>query len=167
MGEDSRTSKQLESTKYVDFTNSRLLVLTLLNMYQTEDYLLVLSDGKTFQGVDAVWKAAPAVFEPFSAYKHFPVLMVVWQEKGSWVVFGFAHWFFNLQAPLPENVTDPDGGKWVGVANLGFKFGFAQKGDEIKMNETRLFTDPSPALRLLLQNKLVDGEGVAKIIMTG
>ena len=82
--------------------------------------------------------------------------------------FGFsgeADLYFKVGAPLEESLTDPDGNKWQGVHKGAFHFKYVKDGDSIKLRETRIFADASPALRLMLNNKLIGPEQLAGIVI--
>ena len=52
-----------------------------------------------------------------------------------------------------------------GVATGGFKFIYVKEGDTIKMKESKIFSDGTPAMKLMLQNKMIDGNALAGIVL--
>ena len=79
-------------------------------------------------------------------------------------MMGIANLYFNLHGPAPEALTDRHGKKWHGVVSAGFKFEYVKDGQSFKMKSTTIFADLGPVLKTMLQNKMIDGEGIAGFI---
>lgn len=76
--------------------------------------------------------------------------------------------FFNLHGPAPETKTDPDGNKWHGSGPGAFRFVWKGKKDgEVKLHQTCIYSDSTPAVRTMLVNKHIDGQQLAGIITGG
>ena len=81
-------------------------------------------------------------------------------------MFGEASLYFRLQGLSGDAIADPQGEKWDGVAKGAFRFLYAKDGsDGIKLKETRIFSDASPAMRLMLKNNMINGEQLAGIVI--
>lgn len=78
-------------------------------------------------------------------------------------MIGVAQVYFNLGGP-GDVVKDPQGESWDGVGPGAFQFHYVKDGDDIKLKQTKIFSDPSPALRFLLQAGALDGEQVAGML---
>ena len=76
---------------------------------------------------------------------------------------GVANCYFKLHG-LPEgDVKDPEGsGKWHGYCPGSFQFDYVKCDDgKIRLKKTRIFSDSTPAMRVMLKNKMIDGEALA------
>lgn len=65
--------------------------------------------------------------------------------------------FKNVEGTLSDN----EGKKWSAVMEAAFQFWYVKDEsgpDGIKIKETRIYTDPMPALGFMLQNKLVSAK---------
>lgn len=81
-------------------------------------------------------------------------------------MLGVANLHFTLHGLDSKAVTDHEGGKWDGVAPSAFQFAYVKDSSgEIKLKETKIFNDPSPAMRLMLKNKMINGEQLAGIFI--
>ena len=51
------------------------------------------------------------------------------------------------------------------MAPGAFNFLYVKEGNGIKLKQTQIFNDPSPAMKLMLQNKMISGEQLAGIVI--
>lgn len=70
--------------------------------------------------------------------------------------------FFFL---VGDSVTDKEGGKWHGNSTGAFLFRYAKDENTIKLKSTQIFSDSSPALKMMLQNGLLDAETLKGIVI--
>ena len=81
-------------------------------------------------------------------------------------MIGVANLYFKLQGLGGDTVKDPYGKGWDGVATGGFQFGYVKDGSgDIKLKYSKIFSDPSPAMKIMLQNKMVNGDQLAGIVI--
>ena len=106
------------------------------------------------------------IFGPFAAYKHDPEFLVAWETSDGWGMLGRASLYFKLHGLSGDAVTDPQGAKWDGVIASMFSFDYVREGGGIKLKETRIFSDPSPAMKLMLKNNMLNGEQLAGIVIS-
>lgn len=106
------------------------------------------------------------MYAPFAAQKHVPDFLVCWETDDGWGMTGVANMYFKLHG-LPEGtVDDPEGGKWHGYCPGSFQFDYVKDSSgTIKLKKTRIFSDSSPALRVMLQNKMIEGEQLTGIVI--
>ena len=110
-------------------------------------------------------KALQAVYAPFAAHLHDPEFLVSWETKDGYGMMGIASLYFNLHGPAPEAVTGRDGKKWHGVVQAAYRFFYVKDNEGFKMKETKIFADLGPVLKTMLQNKMIDGEGLAGFVL--
>jgi hypothetical protein len=79
-------------------------------------------------------------------------------------MIGVANFYFKLQGGPGNAVKDPQGEQWDGVGPGGFHFNYVKDGSGIKLKQTRIFSDPSPALKLMLQAGALNGEQLAGML---
>lgn len=110
-------------------------------------------------------KALQAAYAPFAAHLHDPEFLVCWETKDGYEMMGNASLYFNLHGPAPEALTDRFGKKWHGVIQGAYHFYYVKDGDKFKMKQTIIFADLGPALKTMLQNKMIDGEALAGFVL--
>lgn len=62
-------------------------------------------------------------------------------------------------------MTDREGEKWDGSNSGAFLFHYVKDGDSIKLKSTKIFADSSPAMKLMLQNNMIDAETLKGIVI--
>ena len=62
-------------------------------------------------------------------------------------------------------MTDCEGNTWDGRNKGAFLFRYADEGDGIKLKSTQIFSDASPALKMMLEKGLLDAEGLRGIVI--
>lgn len=77
---------------------------------------------------------------------------------------GTAWVYFKINGISANAVKDAQGGEWSGRNASGFRFTYVKQGDEIKMKESWIFGDPAPALKLMIQNKMLSGDQLAGML---
>ena len=122
-------------------------------------------DGTRVKGADDAWKAIAEIYAPFAGHRHEPDFLVAWETADGWGMIGAAKVYFNLHGPVQESVTDPDGKKWHGAGPGAFYFELVKQGSGMKYKEIRVYTDSTPAIRLMLKNKHLDGDQLAGIVI--
>lgn len=122
-------------------------------------------DGTIIKGADAMWKEVATMYAPFAAQKHVPEFLVSWETDDGWGMIGVANMYFRLHQ-LPEgSETDPEGGKWHGHLSSSFVFFYVKDNSgNIKLKETKIFGDSTPALKVMLQNGMLNGEQLAGMV---
>lgn len=125
------------------------------------------------------------VYGPFAAQHHDPRFIVAWETEDGWEAFGCklrlllnsrdnsmlisnlgADVHFNLHGLAPETKTDSNGKKWHGSGPGAFSFKWTGKEEkDIKLKETRIFADSTPAVKVMLANKHINAEQLASIIV--
>ena len=110
-------------------------------------------------------KALGAQYAPFAQHLHEPTFLVTWETEAGYEMMGIASLYFNLQGPASETQTDRYGKKWHGVIQAAYRFYYTKDGDSFKMKQTTIFADLGPALKAMLQNKMIDGEGLAGFVL--
>ena len=153
---------------------------------QLEDFTIQKSDGTIVNGRDEATKANQEIYAPFAAHHHHVDFLVCWETDDGWGMIGttppsfpqlnhlsliqstgVANCYFKLHG-LPEgDVTDPEGGgRWHGFCPGSFQFEYVKCEDgKIRLRKTRIFSDSSPAMRVMLKNKMIDGEALAGIVI--
>ncbi|KAK3050744.1 hypothetical protein LTR09_008110 [Extremus antarcticus] len=131
---------------------------------QTSDFTVQRSDGRTDKGAEAAWKALAEIYGPFAAHKHDPTFLVTFDVSDGWRMIGVANVYFKFQGSDGGAATDPQGEKWDGFGPAAFHFYYVKDGDDIKLKETLIFSDPSPALKLLLQAGALNGDQIAGML---
>lgn len=131
---------------------------------QTPDFVYHKSNGSIFKGSEAAWKQIDQDYAPFAQHKHDPTFLLAWETSQGWEMMGEVNFFFNLPAPLPEIETDSEGKKWQGVGFGAYHFIYAKDGDGLKLKFTRIYSDPTPVMRLMLNSNLVSAEQVASML---
>lgn len=122
-------------------------------------------NGTVIKGADEVWKALPGMYARFAAQKHVPEFLICWETDDGWGMIGIATMYFNFDGLPTGTITDPDGRKWHGHGSGAFQFFYVRDGSSgIKLKQKRIFSDSSPAMKLMLQNKFIDGEQLARIV---
>ena len=59
---------------------------------------------------------------------------------------------------------DLEGNKWHGKNSAAFYFTYVKESDGFKLKRTRIFADATPALRVMLQNGILNGEQIAVML---
>ncbi|KAK5170611.1 uncharacterized protein LTR77_005200 [Saxophila tyrrhenica] len=126
--------------------------------HHTPDFHLQRSNGTITQGAEAAWSALAEIYGPFAAHKHDPEFLLTFDVEDGWRMIGVANVFFKFAGSDGGAITDPQGEKWDGVSPAAFSFRYVKEGEGIKLKETKIFSDPSPALKLMLQDGALDGE---------
>lgn len=84
---------------------------------------------------------------------------------------GVANCYFRLPGLSEDKCTveDPEGsGKWHGYCPGSFQFDHVKNGDgdgKIKLKQTKIFSDSSPALRVMLKEGMIGAEELKGIVM--
>ena len=60
--------------------------------------------------------------------------------------------------------VDLEGNKWHGKNSAAFYFTYVKESDGYKLKRTRIFADATPALRVMLQNGILNGEQIAGML---
>jgi len=150
----------------------------VMNDWHTSDFAYQRSDGGRREGVDKVNGALTEVYGPFSAHKHRPTFLLCWyaysllpdkqishkhyrrEDGNGWTIFGHAHVYVGFKG-VEGTITDPDGDKWSAVMEAAFRFWYVKDEsgkDGIKIQETRTYADPMPAIGFMLQKGIVSAK---------
>ena len=108
--------------------------------------------------------ALGATYAPFAKHLHEPTFLVTWETEDGYGMMGIASLYFNLHGPAPDAQTDRYGEKWHGVVQAAYRFYYTKDGNSFKMKETTIFADLGPVFKTMLQNKMIDGEGLAGFV---
>jgi hypothetical protein len=135
--------------------------------HHTAEFHLQKPDGTIIKGRDEAMKALKEMYAPFAAHKHVPDFFISWETDYGWEMTGVANMYFKLHGLDEGSVTDPEGEKgWHGYCPGGFQFEYAKDDSgKIKLRKTRIFSDSSPALKVMLQNKQLNAEQLAGIVI--
>lgn len=77
---------------------------------------------------------------------------------------GVANVYFKVNGLGEGSVDGPEGGKWHGYCTGAFQFEYVKDGESFKLKKTRIFSDSSPALKVMLKNNMINGDALAGII---
>jgi hypothetical protein len=134
---------------------------------QISDFTLTKSNGQVVKGADeALKELAEVIYAPFPAHKHDPTFLCTFDRDDGWEMIGVATVYFKLQGGPGNAVKDPQGESWDGSTPGAFHFEYVKEGDGIKLRKTSIFSDPSPALRLMLQAGALNGEQIAGMLLS-
>lgn len=132
-------------------------------MIQTSDFSLGTSDGRLIKGLDDAWAELQKIYGPFKAHKHDPEFLVTFDSDDGWRMIGVAQVYFNLGGP-GNAVKDPQGQSWDGSGPGAFQFHYVKDGEGIKLKQSKIFSDKTPALKFLLEAGALNGEQIAGMI---
>ncbi len=104
------------------------------------------------------------MYGPFAKHKHDPTFLVTFESEDGWEMIGEASLYFNLHGGSGDAVTDPQGEKWDGVGPGAFHFSYKKEESGIKLKWTKIRSDPSPALKLMLKAGHLNGEQLAGML---
>jgi hypothetical protein len=135
--------------------------------HHTEDFTLQKPDGTIIKGRDEATKANQEMYTVFAKHHHIPDFFICWETDYGWEMTGVANAYFKLNGLGEGSVTDEEGGKgWHGYGPGSFQFQYVKDGSgKIKLRKTRIFSDSGPAVKLMLQNNLINAEQLAGIVI--
>lgn len=135
--------------------------------FQDDNMAVQKSDGTRSSGVDNVWATLASIYGPFGGHKHYPRQISVWETGNGWAALGIADVYFRFHGSAGGKLTDGEGDKWDGVGPGAFQFEYVKTADGgIKLKETKLFSDPTPAIKLMLKAGAINGEQLAGMILS-
>ena len=153
-----------QASRTLPSTQTPSPTITQANTTQTEDFSVLKPDGSLRKGREDAAKAIQEIYGPFASHNHRPNFLVTWETKDGYAMSGEADVFFNLHGVPAGNESDGEGGKWHGHISAAFRFDYVREESDIKLKATRIFSDASPALKLMLQNKQIDGNALVGIL---
>lgn len=115
------------------------------------------------KGANEAWAELAKIYGPFKAQRHDPEFLVAFDTDDGWRMIGVAQVYFSVGGP-GNIVQDPRGDSWDGVGPGAFQFHYVKDGDDIKLKETKIFSDPSPVLKFLLQAGALNGDQIAGML---
>ena len=131
---------------------------------QTSDWTLQTSDGKSFSGAEKAWAQLAVTYGPFEAHKHDPTFLCCFDDKeDGYQMIGVANVYFSLGGPR-NAVKDPQGESWDGSTPGAFHFHYVKEDGGLKLKFTRIYSDPSPALKVMLEAGALNGEMIAGML---
>ncbi|KAF2121008.1 hypothetical protein BDV96DRAFT_683388 [Lophiotrema nucula] len=134
--------------------------------YALPDFILKKSDGTVVKGAEEGWEADKALYAPFTAHKHEPNQFMMAETNDGWMMSAGADLFVNIHGQPDEGekkVKDFEGKEWDAVVSAMFRFVYVKVDDEdayqgIKLRSIEIFSDPLPALGLMLKRGVVKPE---------
>ena len=142
-------------------------LLSLANLVaQVDDFTLQKSDGTVIKGREESINGLKQIYGPFAGHKHVPDFLVCWETDDGYAMAGVANVYFKLHGLGEGTVDDPEGGKWHGACAGAFQFDYVKDGsDGFKLRKTRIFSDSSPALKVMLKNNMINADQLAGIVI--
>lgn len=134
--------------------------------YFTSDFVFQKSDGTQVKGAEEGWAADKEMYAPFTAHKHEPQHFRMAETSDGWDMLGCAKMFVNLPGQLregEEKVKDIEGTEWDAVLYGAFRFIYVKDADGyqgIKVRRVEIYSDPLPALGLLLKRGVLKPEQI-------
>ncbi|ORX96756.1 hypothetical protein BCR34DRAFT_578443 [Clohesyomyces aquaticus] len=132
--------------------------------YCTPDFVFQKSDGTEINGAEEGWAADKAMYAPFTAHKHEPRHFRLAETTDGWDLLGNARMYVNVPGqpgPGEKKVKDLEGNEWDAVLYGTFRFIYVKDADGyqgIKLRRVELYSDPLPALGLLLKRGVMTPE---------
>ncbi|KAF2813556.1 uncharacterized protein BDZ99DRAFT_474189 [Mytilinidion resinicola] len=133
----------------------------------TPGAVLVTSAGVTVTGAAAKWAALRDIYGPFVANYHEPreLFCVEKEDLSGWEMLGRA----NLYVKIPrekgageQGVRSADGREWDAVVVSAFRFEYVKVDGGIKLARSEIFSDPMPAVGVMLKRGVVRAEVLLK-----
>ncbi|KAK8215455.1 hypothetical protein M8818_002076 [Zalaria obscura] len=133
--------------------------------WHASTFAIQKSDGQVVSGADKAWAAVKEIYSPFTANLHEPIFLYCSETENGWQMFGIANVFVNLQGqagPGEQKVKSVEGKEWDAVLPTAFYLEYVREDGGIKLNKTKIFGDPTPAVGLLLQRGVMKPEDLVK-----
>lgn len=140
--------------------------------YFTPDATLVTSAGVTVTGTKEKFVELARIYGPFVAHYHEPQELFCYEmEDGKgWEMMGRADVYVEVPkgqgkhdgGSQGEKVKSGDGREWDAMMPSAFRFEYVKDGEEIRLRKSEIFSDPMPALGLLLKRGVVKPEDLLK-----
>ena len=123
-------------------------------------------DVTQIKGADGAWKTDAALYAPFVAHKHIPEWFVCWETEDGWAMTGVAKLHFRFNGLDEGSISDSESGeKWHGASPGAFLFNYVKdESGGIKMKKKSIYAYPT-ALKTKLENKMIDAEQLAGIVI--
>jgi len=132
--------------------------------YRVADFVLQKSDGTIIQGADPAWEAEKQIYNQFLAHCHEPQGLMCCETEFGWEMIGQADVYVILPGdagPGEKKVKSKSGKEWDAVMPSAFRFEYVKDvsgPDGIKFSSAKIFSDPLPALSLLLKRGVLNPE---------
>ncbi|OCL07283.1 hypothetical protein AOQ84DRAFT_355054 [Glonium stellatum] len=134
----------------------------------TDNFVLQKSDGTVIKGADAGWEAEKQIYNQFVAHSHEPQALMCCETESGWQMIGQADVYVMLPGtagPDEKKVKSKSGKEWDAVIPAAYQFEYVKDAsgqDGIKLSSAKIFSDPLPALTLLLKRGVVTPQDLLK-----
>lgn len=139
---------------------------TPVSSYHTHAFSLQKSTGEVIHGAENAWKSLTQdVYAPFSSQCHDPTFAMVWEKENGWGMFGIANLYYNLVVPGDGEKVKAVGSEWDGVVPAAFRFSYTHNGsgEDIKLEKTEIFNDPSAAIVMMMKRGMLKPDDLMKM----
>ncbi|OCK75302.1 hypothetical protein K432DRAFT_362330 [Lepidopterella palustris CBS 459.81] len=134
--------------------------------YHVPSFTLQKSDGTIIEGAEKAWASNKETYAPFPAHMHEPQYLFCTETENGWQMMGRANLFVELPGQPgtgEKKVKSVSGKEWDAVMPSAFHFEYVKDKDGvdgIKLAKTEIFSDPFPALRLMLKRGVIKPENI-------
>ena len=137
--------------------------------WHTSELTLTKPNGETVSPGQPSWDALLEQYAPFSAHRHQPVWVAIWEtDDGGYEFVGNAKMFADLLVPGGvKSKQDSNGRKWdvEGQAMSMCRFVRDPSGPKgLKLAYFKLFLDPTPLMGEMVKRGMVNGSDLMKML---
>jgi hypothetical protein len=134
---------------------------------QIDNMTVPSSGGPIVRGPQGFKSVLRTRFGICQTRKMFPTCIISWRTEKGWKVKADWSCFFSLPGTTDKRVVDSEGKKWDGFLATHTEFDYIEDStglEGVKIESLGRFGDWSPLWKTMLEAKILDGEGLARLI---